>query len=131
MITSLYLPQLNYLLDEFPEQHDFISRLDQLLYKQTEKIELSSDEIIAILQPVDFRSLIVILKSAEKTGLIDYCFQVSSHGKKIEQFKSILDIPEVMKDAETNEDFIVLLTDVTAVYKLNPPTLDIKYKPKM
>lgn len=131
MITSLHLPQLNYLLDEFPEQHDFISRLDQLLYKQTEKIELSSDEIIAILQPVDFRSLIVILKSAEKTGLIDYCFQVSSHGKKIEQFKSILDIPEVMKDAETNEDFIVLLTDVTAVYKLNPPTLDIKYKPKM
>lgn len=131
MITSLHLPQLNYLLDEFPEQHDFISRLDQLLYKQTEKIELSSDEIIAILQPVDFRSLIVILKSAEKTGLIDYCFQVSSHGKKIEQFKSILNIPEVMKDAETNEDFIVLLTDVTAVYKINPPTLDIKYKPKM
>lgn len=122
MATELKLPQLNYLLEEFPQQHGFISRLDTLINGRNASLELSMQETIDILQPTDIRTFVLMLKSVEQTNLVQYSVQVNgSDGEKIQQFSTILDIPEIMFDPVTQKDFTVLLTDVVAKYTFHSP----------
>lgn len=122
MATELKLPQLNYLLEEFPEQHGFISRLDTLINGRNSSLELSMQETMDILQPTDLRTFVLMLKSAEQTNLVKYSVHVNgSDGEKIQEFSTILDIPEIMFDPVTQKDFTVLLTDVVAKYTFHSP----------
>lgn len=129
MTPKLKLSQLNYLLDEFPEQHGFISRLDMLINGRNSSLELLMQDTIDILQPTDIRTFVLILKSVEKTNLVEYAIQVNdSHGEKIQDFSTITDIPEVMFDPHTQTEFRVLLTDIMAKYTFHSPHQN---KPKM
>lgn len=122
MATELKLPQLNYLLEEFPQQHDFISRLDTLIAGRNASLKLSMEETIDILQPTDIRTFVLMLKSVEQTGLVKYSVEVNgSDGEKIQEFSTLLDIPLLMFDPVTQKDFTVLLTDVCAKYTFNSP----------
>lgn len=121
MPTELQLSQLNYLLDEFPEQHAFIHHLDNFIISQNQSIEISSQNLIEILQPTDLRTFVLMLHSAQKTGLVEYYIQVNSpSGEKIEQFTSLMEIPLTMIDPDTKKEFTVLLTQIAAIYNINP-----------
>lgn len=132
MNTTLKLPQLTYLLEEFPHEHDLISRLDTFINGRNYSLELDSKEVIEILQPTDMTKFIMILKSLEQTKLVDFAVQVNgSDGEKLQQFASIMDIPQMMFDPTTGKDFTVLLTDVVGVYTFHSPhNLDNKIKIK-
>lgn len=121
-MTELKVSQLNYLLEEFPEQHAFISRLDTLINGRNQSLVLDMKETIDILQPTDIRTFVLMLKSVEKTNLVEYAVQVNgSDGEQIQKFSSIMDIPEIMFDPATQKDFTVLLTDVVATYTFHSP----------
>lgn len=133
-MPNLKLPQLNYLLEEFPEQFDFVSRLDNFIFKQPEPISLTLKEVIDILQPTNLRVFTLILNSIEKSGFDFVTFHINvkaPSGENVDTFKSIMDIPETLIDPHNQESFTVLLPHAEAFYNFTPPNFQKNKQFKM
>lgn len=109
---------------EFPEEQKALLRLQ----KQLERLqsagkhkELTLERISELVEPSSQRVLLSILGRLCEQGVISEWVRVfSSSGTPIEDYPSIFDVPQMLTDWKSGQDFVVDTDNLRMIYKVEP-----------
>jgi hypothetical protein len=117
--------KLDTIIDEFPEERDAIERLAAFIENNArangaERV-FSMNRMFDVVHPSSQRVLVKMLMLATEYGYLEKVLRVTNGGHGGTDFKSLMDIPEVMIDRRGNE-VEVNMDQISLMYKVCPTT---------
>jgi DNA-binding HxlR family transcriptional regulator len=101
---------------KFPREGEIVSQLQQLFEKQQ---EYTFSALVRLLKPPSAELLALILDELAKQGAIVRVFRLESpfsHGS-LQEFKSILDVPDHFYDQDNEREFEVRPENVLSIFR--------------
>lgn len=112
--------KLDYVLEMWPEQREFITELDNLICTLTQPTEFSHRVLASKFSEVPLRVFVLLLKDVKN---VSYTLRVfSPYSSYYEDYPNVLKIPSHILDRDTGETFEVRLEHVGAVHTISPHT---------
>ncbi|MGK5012112.1 hypothetical protein [Janthinobacterium sp. MDB2-8] len=116
--------RLNFLINEFPEEVDAISRLGDIVCDSESSEagvrEVTSQRMYDLVRPSSLRVLVRMMARAAELGVVEKSVRVESIAKGgIGDFASVSDIPPVIYDSRLGYEVEVSLEQIRLIYKVN------------
>lgn len=122
---NTYLEKLDTLIAEFPEEREALSRLNKRFSEDMARIgrtpEYPANRIFDVAKPRSGRALAIILARLCELGVLSKFVRVESDALGgIDDFDSVIDVPEVIFDIRQGREIEVRPDQLRLYYGLTP-----------
>jgi hypothetical protein len=117
--------KLDFLIDEFPEEQEAVGRLqrfiDSCLESGPSVREVTIQRIFDIVHPSTQRILVKMLMRMVEHGMMDKIIRIESdaRGGIGDDYKSVMDIPNVMFDRRLGHEIEVRPDQIRTIYSIH------------